>query len=270
LNHRIIIETCDELGYSGSDFDSGRQVIRVAAGLPPGRADHIDDEPTRRDMPATQRINDPRARQIEQRPSREDQYGGHEVSRRGPRETQYDDDVEEHRQAIRRRHDEDGYGAGPQGPRRGAIYLDELEDPREMRGGTHLANRHPQPDMAKGWKDTTAQNENSAKLPKGVSLSKGPQVWGDDILPKDTMRLIEDRLPVAAEAEVRAACEVWLDPAVHPEGGMEARNWCLVDTILRDTANADEDRHFAFSLNLLAKSSTVERQNGWKSGALLH
>ncbi|KAL8873936.1 MAG: hypothetical protein Q9198_006952 [Flavoplaca austrocitrina] len=144
LNHRIIIETCNELGYSGSDFDSGRQVIRVAAGLPPGRADDIDDEPTYREMPATQGRNDPRARQIEQRPSRPDQRGGHETSRRGPREPQYDDDVEEPRQVTRRRHDEDGYGAGPQGPRRGAIYSDEFKDPREMRGGTHLANRQPQ------------------------------------------------------------------------------------------------------------------------------
>ncbi|KAL9632107.1 MAG: hypothetical protein Q9204_003935 [Flavoplaca sp. TL-2023a] len=144
LNHRIIIETCNELGYSGSDFDSGRQVIRVAAGLPPGRADDIGDEPPRREMPAAQGGSGSRARQIEQRPSGRDQHGGQERSRRGPREPQYDDDVEEPRQATTRRHDEDGYGTRPQGPRRGPIYSDEFEDPREMRGGTHLANRHPQ------------------------------------------------------------------------------------------------------------------------------
>ncbi|KAI4271133.1 MAG: hypothetical protein LQ337_006222 [Flavoplaca oasis] len=199
LNHRIIIESCNELGYSGSDFDSGRQVIRVAAGLPPGRADDIGDEPPRRGMPATQGRNGPRARQIEQRSSRRDHHGGHEASRRGPREPQYDNDVEEPRQATRRRHQEDGYGATPQGSSRGANFLDEFDEPRSMREASIPT------DMTKGWKDAAAQNENSAKLPKVVLLSKGPRIWGDDILPKDTMGLIEDRLLVAAEAEVRAA-----------------------------------------------------------------
>ncbi|KAL9002032.1 MAG: hypothetical protein Q9180_009994, partial [Flavoplaca navasiana] len=145
LNHRIIIESCNELGYSGSDFDSGRQVIRVAAGLPPGRADDTVDEPRRGQMAAAHGGSGSRARQqIDQRPSGRHHQGGHEGSRRGPRQPQYDDEVEEPRLPMRGRADQEGYGGASQGSSRGATYSDEFEDLREMVEGAHLADRHSQ------------------------------------------------------------------------------------------------------------------------------
>ena len=144
LNHRIIIESCNELGYSGSDLDSGRQVIRVAAGLPPGRADDIGDEPPRREMPATQRRNGPRARQIEQRPSGQDYYGSQERSRRGPREPQCEDELEEPRLPMRRRADQEGYVGTSHRSSRGATYSEEFEEPQEVREASAPTDRRSQ------------------------------------------------------------------------------------------------------------------------------
>ncbi|KAL8837840.1 MAG: hypothetical protein Q9176_005474 [Flavoplaca citrina] len=184
LNHRIIIETCNELGYSGSDFDSGRQVIRVAAGLPPGRADDIGGELPRREMPAAHGGSGSRARQqIDQRPSGRHHQGGHEGSRRGPREPQYDAEEEEPHQATRSRPGYDGYGAMPQ-------VFPMIDAPKVRVGMGQVFPR------AVG---TVKERKDD------VLRSKGLQLWDDDILPKDTMGLIEDRLPVAAEAELKAA-----------------------------------------------------------------
>ena len=179
LNHRIMVETCNELGYTGRDFDCRSQVMRVAAGLPPVRPSDVDEESPRRGMPAIHGGSGPRARQqTEERASRRDHHGGHEGPRRGPREPQYDDEVEEPRQATRRRPYQDGYGAMPQGSNRGAAYSDEIGYPRNSIEAHGSTDRRAQPSRGHGTSHAGSSRHGEGMERRRLAIEEAPDMGG--------------------------------------------------------------------------------------------
>ena len=126
LNTVNSVDTCIELGYHGRQFQCQRQVLRVAAGLPPGPPD--DDgaaggngerggygpQPSRYSVGA---------------PGREHHGGQHEAQRRRVREPQgYTEEMPEPGPSMSRHHQAHTRGLGLREPPQGFVLPDEVED----------------------------------------------------------------------------------------------------------------------------------------------
>ncbi|KAL8670361.1 MAG: hypothetical protein Q9168_005103 [Polycauliona sp. 1 TL-2023] len=159
LNAKIIKNTLRGLDYRRSDFDSGRQMVRVAAGLSPGPADEIPRVQDRLWPPVWWK----RRTNRHERPSTRE---GPRQRHREPEPYYSEEDADEPRPSMRRRPEDRGYGAGSQGSREESTYPYEVEEPDDLVDRFQATNLNERPQGSR--EPASARNMTNSRHDSGM------------------------------------------------------------------------------------------------------